>query len=99
MEQLHADLSLNINQLTDLDIGVWNTPEGQTFVDGKFRRIFLRLGACSANSVDQLFLTKGIKRRSKGKMRILLNGMQKYDSRWLRRKAQSLPHYLNKSRV
>ena len=41
MEQLHADLSLNINQLTDLDIGVWNTPEGQTFVDGKFRSIFL----------------------------------------------------------
>jgi hypothetical protein len=40
MEQLHADLSLNINQLTDLDIGVWGTPEGQTFVDGKFQSIF-----------------------------------------------------------
>ncbi len=36
MEQLHADLSLKIGQLTDLDIGVWNTPEGQTFIDGKF---------------------------------------------------------------
>jgi hypothetical protein len=40
MEQLHADLGLNINQLTDLDIGVWGTPEGQTFVDGKFQSIF-----------------------------------------------------------
>jgi hypothetical protein len=36
MEQIHADLSLNINQLTDFDIGVWGTPEGQTFIDGKF---------------------------------------------------------------
>lgn len=42
MEQLQADLSLSINQLTDLDIGVWNTPEGQTFIDGKFQSILLR---------------------------------------------------------
>jgi hypothetical protein len=40
MEQLHADLSLKINQLTDLDIGVWNTPEGQTFIDGEFQVVF-----------------------------------------------------------
>ena len=40
MEQLHADLSLKINQLTDLDIGVWNTPEGQTFIDGEFQSSF-----------------------------------------------------------
>jgi hypothetical protein len=40
MEQIYADLSLNINQLTDLDIGVWGTPEGQTFIDGKFQSIF-----------------------------------------------------------
>ncbi|KAN0130768.1 ARM repeat-containing protein [Lactarius tabidus] len=33
MEQLRADLSSDISSLTDLDIGVWNTPEGQTFVD------------------------------------------------------------------
>jgi hypothetical protein len=33
MEQLHADLSLNINQLTEVDMGVWSTPEGQTFID------------------------------------------------------------------
>jgi hypothetical protein len=37
MEQLHADLSPDINTLTDLDIGVWNTPEGQPFIDGKFQ--------------------------------------------------------------
>lgn len=37
IEQLHADLSLKINQLTDLDIGVWNTPEGQTYIDGEFQ--------------------------------------------------------------
>jgi hypothetical protein len=37
MEQLHADLSPDINTLTDLDIGVWNTPEGQTLIDGKFQ--------------------------------------------------------------
>ena len=36
MEQLHADLSSDISSLTDLDIGIWNTPEGQTFVDGEF---------------------------------------------------------------
>ncbi len=41
MEQLHADLSLKINQLTDLDIGVWNTLEGQTFLDGEFQSSFL----------------------------------------------------------
>jgi hypothetical protein len=40
MEQLHADLSLNINQLTEVDMGVWSTPEGQTFIDGKFQSIF-----------------------------------------------------------
>ncbi|KAI0262196.1 ARM repeat-containing protein [Gloeopeniophorella convolvens] len=33
MEQLQLDLSSDINSLTDLDIGVWNTPEGETFVD------------------------------------------------------------------
>ncbi|KAH9175038.1 ARM repeat-containing protein [Lactarius sanguifluus] len=33
MEQLRADLSTDINSLTDLDFGVWNTPEDQTFVD------------------------------------------------------------------
>ena len=37
MEQLQADLGPDINTLTDLDIGVWNTPEGQTFIDGKFQ--------------------------------------------------------------
>ena len=99
MEQLHADLSLNINQLTNLDIGVWNTPEGQTFVDGKFRSIFLPDSSCNSNSVDQLSLTKAIKRRSKEKMRILLNGTQKSDSHWLRRKAQPFLHCLNRSRV
>ena len=41
MEQLHADLSLEVNQLTDLDIGVWNTPEGQTFIDGELQSSFL----------------------------------------------------------
>ncbi len=39
MGQLHADLGLKINQLTDLDIGVWNTPEGETFIDGKLQSI------------------------------------------------------------
>jgi hypothetical protein len=34
MEQLQVDLSSDINALTDLDIGVWNTPEDQTFIDG-----------------------------------------------------------------
>ncbi|KAH9002519.1 ARM repeat-containing protein, partial [Lactarius deliciosus] len=33
MEQLRADLSADINSLTDLDFGVWNTPEDQIFVD------------------------------------------------------------------
>jgi hypothetical protein len=88
MEQIHADLSLNINQLTDLDIGVWGTPEGQTFIDGKFQK-YIALSH-SPESVDQFSLIKATKRRSKGKMQILLNGMQNYDSRWLRRKAQ--PH-------
>jgi len=37
MEQLHADLSLQINQLTDLDISVWNAPKGQAFIDGEFQ--------------------------------------------------------------
>ena len=45
MEQLYADLSLKINQLTDLDIGVWNTPEGQTFIDGEFQSTFVRVTA------------------------------------------------------
>jgi hypothetical protein len=34
MEQLHGDLGPDINALTDLDIGVWNTPEGETYIDG-----------------------------------------------------------------
>ena len=38
MERLRADLSSDISSLTDLDIGIWNTPEGQTFVDGEFPR-------------------------------------------------------------
>jgi hypothetical protein len=36
MEQLHSGLSSDINSLTDLDIGIWNTPEDQAFIDGKF---------------------------------------------------------------
>jgi hypothetical protein len=96
MEQLHADLSLKINQLTDLDIGVWNTPEGQTFIDGEFQSSF---PDHSADYVDQFSLIKAVKRRSKGKVQILLNGMQKCDSRWLRRKVQACPHCPNKSKV
>ncbi|KAH9976102.1 ARM repeat-containing protein [Lactifluus volemus] len=33
IEQLRVDLSSDIHSLTDMEIGVWNTPEGQTFVD------------------------------------------------------------------
>lgn len=35
VEQLRADINPEtINALTDLDLGVWATPEGTTFVDG-----------------------------------------------------------------
>ena len=40
MEQLRADLSADISSLTDLDLDIWNTPEGQTFVDGAFLSSF-----------------------------------------------------------
>jgi len=53
MEQLHADLSLNINQLTELDIGVWNTPEGQTLIDGRFQSSF-RLATALIMSTSSL---------------------------------------------
>ncbi|KAI9508386.1 ARM repeat-containing protein [Russula earlei] len=33
MEQLRANLGPAINSLTELDFGVWITPEGQTFID------------------------------------------------------------------
>jgi hypothetical protein len=49
MERLHADLSLKINQLTDLDIGVWNTPEGQTFIDGEFQNSFFLITALTTS--------------------------------------------------
>jgi hypothetical protein len=36
MEQLNADLSpADLRSLTDFDYGVWQTPEGTTFVDGQ----------------------------------------------------------------
>ena len=40
MEQLRADLSADISSLTGLDLDIWNTPEGQTFVDGAFLSSF-----------------------------------------------------------
>jgi hypothetical protein len=43
IEQLRADLSPDTNSLTDLDLGVWNTPEGQTFVDGEHQSISLQV--------------------------------------------------------
>jgi len=37
MDQLKADLDpITLNSLTDLDYGIWQTPEGTTFVDGEF---------------------------------------------------------------
>jgi hypothetical protein len=42
IEQLRVDLSSDIHSLTDMEIGVWNTPEGQTFVDGESQRISIR---------------------------------------------------------
>jgi len=36
MDQLEADLNpITLNSLTDFDYGVWQTPEGTTFVDGQ----------------------------------------------------------------
>lgn len=64
MKQLHTDLSPDINSLTDLDIGVWNTPEGQTFIDGKFQGISLQ----SHSLLWLLVLSnKGNKAQAKGK--------------------------------
>lgn len=36
VEQLHADINADeINSLTDQDLGIWATPEGTAYVDGK----------------------------------------------------------------
>jgi len=41
MDQLKADLDpIILNSLTDLDYGIWQTPEGTTFVDGEFLPCF-----------------------------------------------------------
>lgn len=37
MEQLQADINPSVvNALTETDIGIWLTPEGTTFIDGKY---------------------------------------------------------------
>lgn len=37
MDQLKADLDpASLHSLTDFDYGVWETPEGTTFVDGSY---------------------------------------------------------------
>jgi hypothetical protein len=36
VEQLKADIDpASINALTDDDLAIWKTPEGQTYVDGR----------------------------------------------------------------
>jgi len=38
MERINNDIKPNIlNGITDLDLGVWATPEGTMFVDGQYR--------------------------------------------------------------
>jgi len=97
MEQLQVDLSHDINALTDLDIGVWNTPEGQTFIDGRFQP------DCSPNDVAyfvcQSSPIKAASCRPRGKTPTLLNGTQKCGSRSPRRKARLYPHCPNRSRA
>jgi hypothetical protein len=37
MEQLNDDIKPDVlNGISDLDLGVWATPEGTTFVDGQY---------------------------------------------------------------
>jgi hypothetical protein len=44
MEKLHDDIRPDIlNGISDLDLGVWATPEGTTFVDGQCRLLMKRL--------------------------------------------------------
>lgn len=39
MEQLLADINADgINSLTDEDLAIWATPEGTTYVDGRYIR-------------------------------------------------------------
>jgi hypothetical protein len=40
VEQLRADINPRaVNALSELDFGVWATPEGSTFIDGDFYSI------------------------------------------------------------
>lgn len=42
LDQLKEDINVDaLNALTELDFGIWATPEGTTYVDGPFFYVFL----------------------------------------------------------
>ena len=90
VKQLQADLDPTIvNSLTDVDHGVWSTPEGSIFVDGSY---FLNCSVCLFLLYPQCFHQRMDKfELPKEKMPITPNGTRKFGSPLQARRRLLLP--------
>lgn len=98
LDHMCADLDAHeVNALTDVDLGIWRTPEGTAYVDGKFASISQLSSIdlrCQSLKYLQIKLSLHQKRKARGTR--MLNGKLKCDNQLRRRRQTGLVDCPNK---